>query len=208
MSERNLFRMLFAPGFSTATTVTNLSGRGVGLDVVMQSIESLRGSIVIDSEPGLGTTFTIRLPLTLAIIDGLQVRTEDEVYVIPLGQVQECVELTEASRRERDGSRLLDLRGETVPYINLREWFEIPGMRPAIEQVIIATVDKTRVGIVVDDVVGEYQTVIKTLGRIYRHVEGISGATVRGDGSISLILDIPGLVRSVTEQGRQAHYDR
>jgi two-component system chemotaxis sensor kinase CheA len=169
------------------------------MDVVRQAIESLRGSIIIDSEPGVGTSMTIKLPLTLAIIDGLQVRTEEEIYVIPLTQVQECVELMNGHLREKDGSRLLDLRGEIVPYVNLREWFDIPGIRPALEQVIITTVDKKRVGIVVDDVVGEHQTVIKTLGRIYRDVEGISGATVLGDGSVSLILDIPDLIHSVTE---------
>lgn len=201
VSERELFRLLFTPGFSTAEEVTSLSGRGVGMDVVQQAIESLRGSIVVDSKLGVGTNIAIRLPLTLAIIDGLQVRTEDETYVIPLTQVEECVELVNGQRREQDGCRILDLRGEIVPYVNLREWFEIPGVRPVMEQVVIATVDKRRVGIVVDDVIGEYQTVIKTLGRIYRDVEGISGATVRGDGSIALILDVPGLVRSVAEQG-------
>lgn len=201
MGERDLFRLLFEPGFSTAGKITSVSGRGVGLDVVGQAIDSLRGSIDISSVPGRGTAIAVRLPLTLAIIDGLQVRTGSEYYVMPLNMVQECIELTRDQRREAEGRRLLDMRGEIVPYVNLREWFQISGKRPDIEHVVVTRVEKRRVGFVVDEVVGEHQTVIKTLGRVYRNVEGISGATIRGDGSIALILDVPGVVRSLAQAG-------
>ncbi|MDD3310821.1 chemotaxis protein CheA [Pseudodesulfovibrio sp.] len=202
MSEKELLKLIFEPGFSTAKTVTNVSGRGVGMDVVKRAIDSLRGSIDIDSKPGKGTTLTIRLPLTLAIIDGLQVKVEDGFYVIPLSLVEECVELSRKDVEEDSDQRILHLRGEIVPYIHLREWFGIEGENPPIEQIVITGVEGSRVGIVVDTVIGEHQTVIKSLGRVYKDVEGLSGATIKGDGSIALILDIPSLVRRVIAESR------
>ncbi|QGY41364.1 chemotaxis protein CheA [Pseudodesulfovibrio cashew] len=203
MSEKDLLKLIFEPGFSTAKEVTNVSGRGVGMDVVKRAIDSLRGTIDIDSKPGAGTTITIRLPLTLAIIDGLQVRVEDEYYVIPLSLVEECVELARQEVDENDsGQRILHLRGEIVPYIHIRDWFGIEGDNPPIEQIVITGVEGSRVGIVVDTVIGEHQTVIKSLSRVYKDVEGISGATIKGDGSIALILDIPSLVRRVIAESR------
>lgn len=199
LSEKDIFNLIFAPGFSTAKAVTSVSGRGVGMDVVKQAIDSLRGSIDIVSQKGSGTTITIKLPLTLAIIDGLQVQVEDEFYVIPLSLVEECVELIGAKGNGRREQRIIHLRGEVVPYIRMREWFTIAGTAPEIEQVVITSQGDNRVGIVVDHVIGEHQTVIKSLGRVYREVEGISGATIKGDGSMALILDIPRLVRSVLE---------
>lgn len=201
LTEKELLKQIFEPGFSTAKEVTNVSGRGVGMDVVKRAIDSLRGSIDIDSKPGKGTTITIRLPLTLAIIDGLQVRVEDEYYVIPLSLVEECVELSRSEVEESDsGQRILHLRGEIVPYIHIRDWFGIEGDNPPIEQIVITGVEGSRVGIVVDTVIGEHQTVIKSLSRVYKDVEGISGATIKGDGSIALILDIPSLVRRVVAE--------
>lgn len=196
-TDKELLKLIFEPGFSTAKEVTNVSGRGVGMDVVKRAIDSLRGTIDIDSIPGKGTTITIRLPLTLAIIDGLQVQVGNEFYVIPLSLVEECVELAAADVDQESGQRILQLRGDIVPYIHLREWFAVEGENPPIEQIVITGVEGSRVGIVVDTVIGEHQTVIKSLSRVYKDVEGISGATIKGDGSIALILDVPSLVRRV-----------
>jgi len=197
LPDKEILKLIFLPGFSTAATVTSISGRGVGMDVVHRAIDSLRGVIEISSELGHGTTITIRLPLTLAIIEGLQVQVGDGFFVIPLSLVEECVELHQKDVDPSGRKRIINLRGELVPYINLRRWFEIEGESPEIEQIVITGVEGRRVGIVVDHVIGEHQTVIKSLGRVYRDVEGISGATIKGDGSLALILDVPRLVRSV-----------
>ncbi len=200
ISDRELGKIIFEPGFSMAKEVTSLSGRGVGMDVVKRAIESLRGTVDVDSKVGHGMVITVRLPLTLAIIDGLQIRTGKEYYVIPLSLVEECVELVNGQEIEEGGRRILDLRGEIVPYLKLREWFQVPGSRPDIEQVVVTRVNGSRIGIVVDDVIGEHQTVIKTLGKVYHDVEGVSGATIKGDGSIALILDVPGFLRQIKTQ--------
>lgn len=199
LSEKECFNLIFLPGFSTAEQVTNVSGRGVGMDVVKRGIDSLRGSVVVDSELGKGSTITIRLPLTLAIIDGLQVQVGDEFYVVPLSLVEECVELIRKEKQEERGreQRIVNLRGEIVPYIRLREWFCVDGQPPPIEQIVVARVDAGSVGIVVDHVIGEHQTVIKSLGRVFKDVQGISGATIKGDGSMALILDVPKIVETV-----------
>jgi len=203
LTEKDLFKLIFEPGFSTAKEVTSVSGRGVGMDVVKRAIDSLRGTIDIDSKLGKGTTITIRLPLTLAIIDGLQVQVEEGYYVIPLSLVEECVELTNSEVDDDDsGQRILHLRGDIVPYIHLRDVFGIEGESPPIEQIVITGVEGSRIGIVVDTVIGEHQTVIKSLSRVYKDVEGLSGATIKGDGSIALILDIPSLVRRVVAESK------
>jgi len=181
------------PGFSTAETVSNVSGRGVGMDVVKRSIEELRGSVFIQSDVGQGATITIKLPLTLAIIDGLQVVVGDEYFVMPLSLVEECVELIRSEQRDSN-EQIVNLRGDIVPYIRLGEWFEVPGERPSIEQIVVVRVAGNRVGIVVDNVIGEHQTVIKSLGKFYKNVPGISGATIKGDGTMALILDVPQLI--------------
>ncbi|WP_319466588.1 chemotaxis protein CheA [uncultured Pseudodesulfovibrio sp.] len=201
-TEKELLKLIFEPGFSTAKEVTSVSGRGVGMDVVKRAIDSLRGTIDIDSFPGKGTTITIRLPLTLAIIDGLQVQVADGFYVIPLSLVEECVELANDDVDDESGQRILHLRGEIVPYIHLRDWFGIEGDSPPIEQIVITGVEGSRIGIVVDTVIGEHQTVIKSLSRVYKDVEGLSGATIKGDGSIALILDVPSLVRRVVAESK------
>lgn len=201
LTNKELFKLIFEPGFSTAEKITNVSGRGVGMDVVKRAIDSLRGTIDIDSIIDKGTTITVRLPLTLAIIDGLQVQVSNEFYVVPLSLVEECVELNSSEIEEGEGGqRLLHLRGEIVPYIHLREFFMVEGESPPIEQIVITGVEGSRVGIVVDTVIGEHQTVIKSLSRVYKDVEGISGATIKGDGSIALILDVPRLVRRVVAE--------
>lgn len=196
LTEQEALKLIFHPGFSMAAKVTNISGRGVGMDVVHRAIESLRGVIEIQSTQGQGTTITIRLPLTLAIIEGLQVQVAGGFFVIPLSLVEECVELHGKDVDPTRKQQIINLRGELVPYIHLRSWFEMDGKPPAIEQIVITGVEGQRVGIVVDQVIGEHQTVIKSLGSVYRNVEGISGATIKGDGTLALILDVPRLVRS------------
>jgi len=200
ISDQEALKLIFLPGFSTAAKVTSISGRGVGMDVVHRAIDSLRGAIEIKSELGHGTTITIRLPLTLAIIEGLQVQVGDGFFVIPLSLVEECVELHQQDVDPSGRKRIINLRGELVPYISLRRWFDIEGDAPEIEQIVITGIEGRRIGIVVDHVIGEHQTVIKSLGRVYRDVEGISGATIKGDGSLALILDVPRLVRSVVSE--------
>jgi len=201
LPEKECYNLLFLPGFSTAKKVTNVSGRGVGMDVVKRSIDSLRGSVVVDSELGRGTTITIKLPLTLAIIDGLQLQVGDEFFVIPLTLVEECVELLHKDRKSgSQEQRIINLRGEMVPYIRIRDWFQAPGSAPDIEQVVIVGIDGERMGIVVDNVIGEHQTVIKTLGKMYKNIKGISGATIKGDGSMALILDVQSLVEGISHK--------
>ncbi len=202
---REVYNLIFLPGFSTARAVTNVSGRGVGMDVVKRAIEGLRGSVEIDSVPGRGASVSVRLPLTLAIIDGLQVQVGAEYYVVPLELVEECVERTRSGDRAEPG--VLRLRGEAVPCLRLRRAFAIAGEPPAIEPIVVATVDGERVGLVVDRVVGEHQTVIKGLGPLYRDIVEFSGATIRGDGRMALILDVAALVRRAAgEDGGRASF--
>jgi len=199
---RETLELIFLPGFSTAQTVSSVSGRGVGMDVVKRVVNTMRGSIDIESEFGNGSVATIRLPLTLAIIDGLQVRVGDQGYVMPLDVVEECVELNRADLGSDGRGRIINLRGEVVPFISLREWFCFSGASPAIEQVVVLRVEGYRLGMVVDHVVGEHQTVIKSLGPVFRKLEGFSGATIQGDGTMSLILDVKRIVRMALGEHR------
>ncbi len=196
LSDKELFNLIFAPGFSTAKTVSSVSGRGVGMDVVKRAIEALRGSIDITSVRGEGTRITVKIPLTLAIIESLLVKIGNDSFMMPLALVDECVELTREDVAAAHGRNLAHVRDQLVPYIPLREHFAIPGAPPEIEQIVITQVNGVRVGFVVDHVIGEHQTVIKSLGRAYKDTEGISGATILGDGSVALILDIPQLVQA------------
>jgi two-component system, chemotaxis family, sensor kinase CheA len=189
-SDKEIFNFIFAAGFSTAKKVTSVSGRGVGMDVVKKNVESLRGSIDIQSRFGHGTTITLKLPLTLAIIDGLLVKIQGEFFVLPLSQVERCVELRGSEHRQAAGRHITTVRGEMVPYIALQELFNIAGSPPEIEQIVIVEVEDRRIGMVVDRVIGEYQTVIKPLGSAYKDVDKISGATILGDGTVALILDV------------------
>ena len=190
MSEKDLFELILTPGFSTAKSISKVSGRGVGMDVVTSSIESFGGTVEIASVRGRGTTITLKLPLTLAIIDGLLVTISDEFFVIPLNAVVECIELSDEDRRHTHGRNLARVREEIVPYIPLREAFALGGGKPSIEQVVVTEVGERRIGFVVDKVVGQHQTVIKNMGKFLRHVDGVSGATIMGDGTVALILDI------------------
>jgi two-component system chemotaxis sensor kinase CheA len=200
LSEKETFALIFAPGFSTARQITSVSGRGVGMDVVKRSIDALRGTVEVSSQKGVGTTITLKLPLTLAIIDGLLVKVGDGHYVLPLSIVEECVELTREDVVSAHGRHMTYVRGEIVPYIRLRERFLVGGHAPDMEQIVITESSGGKVGFVVDKVVGEHQTVIKTMGRMYNKVDVISGATILGDGTVALIMDVSKLVESVEMQ--------
>jgi two-component system, chemotaxis family, sensor kinase CheA len=207
LSQSELFGLIFLPGFSTAKVVSNVSGRGVGMDVVKRSIDALRGSIEIESQRGVGTTMRITLPLTLAIIEGLLVGVGDASYVLPMSLVEECVELTRDDVERSHGNQVTPVRGELVPYLRLRDWFQVPGEEPPIEQITIVTAGGLRFGLVVDRVIGQHQTVIKALGAVYAGVKGISGATILGDGTVALIVDVPALLRVVSDQSAGARLD-
>ncbi len=197
LSDEELLRLLFQAGFSTAEKVSDLSGRGVGLDVVKRNIESLRGSVELLSEEGKGTSLTIRLPLTLAIIDGFSVAVGTEHFIIPSDYVTECAELAPEAR-DSEGSGILNLRGHAVPYVRLRESFHVAGQAPDRENVVIVKVGNFDAGIAVDRLLGGMQAVIKPLGKAFRAVPGIAGSTILDDGRVGLIVDVPRLLQEVT----------
>lgn len=196
LTEQELNHLIFAPGFSTAKEVTALSGRGVGMDVVKRTIDGLRGTIDVTTTQGHGSTFTLRLPLTLAIIDGMLVRVGDGRYTIPLAAVEECVELPEGIEANAKGRNFLDIRGSLVPYLRLREVFGLKGEADAHQKVVIVSSGEGRVGLVVDQIIGNNQTVIKQLSKLHSGIKSFSGATILGDGSVALILDTAHLVAS------------
>lgn len=205
LSEREIFSLIFAPGFSTAKAITNVSGRGVGMDVVKRQIEALRGSIQIDSKPGQGTTISLTLPLTLAIIDGLLVEVEKDQFIIPMSSVTESVELSAAERRANNGRNVFAVRGQLIPYIDLRGSFALHGQAPEMEKIVIVRHQDQRVGLTVDRVIGSHQTVIQNLGRFFRDTHVVSGATITGDGRVALILDIAGLVQFANQNCQPKH---
>ncbi|WP_332468346.1 chemotaxis protein CheA [Cystobacter fuscus] len=193
-----LLRLILAPGFSTAERITELSGRGVGMDVVKRNVEALRGTVSVDSTPGQGTTFSLRLPLTLSIIEGFNVAVGAETYVIPLQNVLECVELPSAeSRPGRTG--VFSLRGSALPYLRLREHFGLGGSTPARENLVVIGHERGLAGLAVDTLLGQGQTVIKPLGRFCQGLPGLSGSTLLGDGRVALILDVPALLHQVLQ---------
>jgi two-component system chemotaxis sensor kinase CheA len=196
ISDQELFNLVFKAGFSTAERVTDLSGRGVGMDVVRRNIELLRGNIEIQSTEGKGTTITLRLPLTLAIIDGFSVVTNNETYVIPLETISECVELP-ADQISSEAVGVLSLRGEPLPYVRLREVFGKPERRPERENIVVVHCEGGYAGIAVETLLGECQAIIKPLNRLFRDVPGVSGSTILDDGRVALILDVSTLLREV-----------
>jgi two-component system chemotaxis sensor kinase CheA len=210
LTEAEIHALILSPGFSTARTITGVSGRGVGMDVVRQRVEALRGTLHVASRPGVGTTVTLRLPLTLAIIDGLLVRVGQAFFVLPLANSLECIELTRQDIANANGRHIANVRGELIPYVRLREHFAIRSERPEREQIMIAETEDGRCGFVVDEVLGDHQTVIKNLGQFYRHVQFISGATILGDGTLALILDpdrvIQDVLRSRSEGAAAEHF--
>jgi two-component system chemotaxis sensor kinase CheA len=245
LSDQEIYDLIFEAGFSTVEQVSNLSGRGVGMDVVRRNITALRGTVEIDSTEGVGTTMRIRLPLTLAIIDGFLVGVSDSSFVVPLDMVVECVELSPEETEASHGRDHLNLRGEVLPYIRLKQLFDIAELQAAVfdpeaddsfdigntrpgsglstailtaegaaalardpelayllhpvkrENVVVVQYAGHRSGLVVDNLLGEYQTVIRPLGQVFNGMEGISGFTILGSGHVALILDVPGLVRRV-----------
>jgi two-component system chemotaxis sensor kinase CheA len=197
LSDREVYDIIFEPGFSTAAQISNLSGRGVGMDVVKRSITDLRGTVEVESREGAGTTIRIRLPLTLAIIDGFLVGVGKSVFVVPLDMVEECIELTPAAREETKGRDFVNLRGKVLPFIQARKLFGIEDVRGRRENILVVRYAGQRAGLVVDELMGEAQTVIKPLGKLFRTVKGIGGSTILGDGRVALILDVPGLLQHV-----------
>jgi len=197
LTDQDLYQLIFEPGFSTAETITDISGRGVGMDVVRRNIEALRGSLAIDSQPGRGTTITIRLPLTLAIIDGFGVGVGDEAYVIPMHTVLECLQRPTEEQHQGNRFGVINLRGEPLPYVCLRDWFDIPGPRPNRENIVVVEVDCMKAGLAVDSLFGARQTVIKPLGEKFKDVRGIAGSAILGNGRVALIVDVQGLLRDV-----------
>ncbi|NPD27196.1 chemotaxis protein CheA [Corallococcus exiguus] len=194
LRDDELLRLIFEPGFSTATEVTELSGRGVGMDVVRRDIEALRGSVSIQSQEGQGTTLTLRLPLTLAVIQGFAMGVGDQVYVVPIEGVQECMEVP-AHERTAEASGVLSLRGQPLPFLRLRQVFSLGGSTPARENVVVLKHPDGVIGLAVDELQGEGQRVIRPLGRLFQGIPGISGSTILGDGRVGLLLDTPALVR-------------
>lgn len=195
LNDHELFRLILEPGFSTASEVTEFSGRGVGMDVVRRNVEALRGVISIESRAGVGTTITIRLPLTLAIIRGFAVGVNEETYIMPLDAVIECIELP------RDGSEafasrgVINLRGQALPFVRLRDCFRLGGQPTERENVLVLRYHDQRVGLVVDRLFGENQTVIKPLSRTLGELPGVSGSAILGNGRVALILEVEGLLR-------------
>lgn len=195
LTDQEIYNLIFEAGFSTADQVSNLSGRGVGMDVVRRNIQALRGTVELDSKLGVGTTVRIRLPLTLAIIDGFLVGVGGSAYVVPLASVLECIELSEADRQALAQRAYVNLRGEVLPFVRLRDHFEASGNSSRRENVVVVQYGGHKAGLVVDTLMGEYQTVIKPLGKVFSRIKGISGSTILGTGEVALILDVPSLIQ-------------
>lgn len=195
-SDYDIYQYIFLPGFSTASEISNISGRGVGMDVVKKNIESLRGTVVLESEKGEGTTIRIHLPLTLAIIDGFMVKLAESYYVLPLDMVTECTEVSLEELDSKEGGNYINLRGDVLPFMKMREFFKETGEEPVKQKVIVVEYARKKVGLVVDDLIGEFQTVIKPLGKIFSSLQWISGSTILGTGEVAYILDIPKLIKS------------
>ena len=198
-TDQEIYNLIFEPGFSTAQAVTNLSGRGVGMDVVKRNITLLRGTVDLDSQPGKGTVVRIRLPLTLAIINGFLVGIGQSTYVIPLDMVQECIELSEDDGLASREQGYLDLRGEVLPLVYLRDHFSHEGPAARRQNVVVVRYAELKAGLVVDDLLGEFQTVIKPLGKLFGALRGISGSTILGSGAVALILDVPALLTQIAQ---------
>ena len=195
LDDEELARIVLEPGFSTAERVTELSGRGVGMDVVRRNVEALRGSVAIESERGRGTSVTIRVPLTLAIIQGFKVGIGDEVYILPLDAVVECLELPAAHTAAPTECGVVNLRDKPLPYLRLREHFGLDGTRPARENVVVVQHGTQTAGVVVEELHGESSTVIKPLGAMFKGIPGVAGSSILGNGRVALILDVAGLLR-------------
>ncbi|MGV8937952.1 MAG: chemotaxis protein CheA [Allorhizobium sp.] len=203
LGDQELLQMIFQPGFSTAEQITSLSGRGVGMDVVKKTVDALRGTIDVVSLPGQGSEISLRIPLTLAIIDGLLIRVGNGSYVIPLAAVEECIELSQEDDMRSRGRSFISLRDNLVPYIRLRELFNTGTKPDPFQKIVVISTGSERVGLVVDQIIGDHQTVIKSMSKLHHDVATFSGATILGDGSVALILDVIHLVVSGQQQEAQ-----
>jgi len=195
LSDQDVYRLILAPGFSTAEKVTNLSGRGVGMDVVRSNIEALRGTLDIESVPGQSTTMRLCLPLTLAIIDGFHVGVGSSHFIIPLDMVVECIELPP----DIGDAEYFEQRGEPLPFIRLRDVFHEEGPAHPRPRIIVVRFGSRRAGLVVDRIYGKCQTVIKPLGPLFTEVPAVSGSTIIGNGDVGMILDVPALIRHCSD---------
>jgi two-component system chemotaxis sensor kinase CheA len=196
LTDSEIYNLIFEAGFSTAEKITNLSGRGVGMDVVKRNIQALRGSVDVGSREGQGTTVTVRLPLTLAIIDGFLVQVGSSVFVIPLDMIEECIEYA-----TEPGQDYTNLRGQVLPLVRLRQLFRIDGTATRRESIVVLKFGNSRAGLVVDTLLGEFQTVIKPLNPMFSEVKCISGSTILGSGEVALILDVSALMHTVAGKG-------
>ena len=197
LSDKEIYNLIFAAGLSTATVVSDVSGRGVGMDVVRRNIEELKGSVDVDSTLGKGSKITVRLPLTLAIIDGFLVQAGDTKYIIPLEMVQECIELTASHKSKMKDNEFINLRGAILPLLDSSQYFETQNVETDRENIIIINSVNQRAGLIVNELHGEFQTVIKPLGDVFEKVPWVSGGTILGNGEVALILDVPMLLKSV-----------
>ncbi|MFM2057957.1 MAG: histidine kinase, CheA [Pseudomonadota bacterium] len=207
LSDDEIYQLIFLPGFSTAEQVTNLSGRGVGMDVVKRNVESLRGQIRVASTPGRGALMQIRLPLTLAIIDGFLTSVGGVSYVLPLDMVAECLEVPpECAEHPELIAGHFDLRGEVLPYLDIGRFYRHTPPASGRRSLVLVRDGASRIGLIVDRLLGEHQTVIKPLGQVFEHIRGLAGSTILGSGEVALILDVPGLVAQVIAlRGRSSH---
>jgi two-component system chemotaxis sensor kinase CheA len=205
LSDPEIYQLIFEPGFTTASQVSDMSGRGVGMDVVRRNIQALRGNVHAASQAGMGTTVRIRLPLTLAIIEGFGVGVGEETYVIPVDQVIECVELPKEDQENARKDGVLQLRNEPLPFIHLKDHFGLSGERGARQSVVVVQHETSRAGLAVNELYGATQTVIKPLPAIFKDVPGVSGSAILGNGRVALILDIPALFRDFRLQEAQAN---
>lgn len=201
LTDHEIYQLVFESGLSTTAHVSNLSGRGVGMDVVRRNVQALRGNVSISSRPGHGSTVHLRFPLTLAIIDGFAVEVSGNTYVIPLDQVVECVELPAEERNLDYGMGVLQLRGEPVPYLQLRDYFQLSGACASRQNVIVVQHDARRAGLVVDVLRGATQTIIKPLAHLFKDLPGVSSSAILGSGRVALILDVPALLRTFEAEG-------
>jgi len=206
--DRHIFNLIFEPGFSTAEVTTDISGRGVGMDVVKRNIEKLRGSIDIESVPGAGTTVILTIPLTLAIIDGFMVELGGGLFIINLSNVRECLDFSNVSRADGDGQFVINLRGDLIPCVDLRTVFKMNSDTQEYPHIVITEIDSIRYGFLVDKVIGKYQTVVKPLARGSQNRDMIAGATILGDGSVALILDASAIVKDMisSAEGNKSNY--
>jgi len=203
LSDHEVDQLICAPGFSTADQVTDISGRGVGMDVVKRSIESLRGQMQLASEWGRGTTTQIRLPLTLAIIDGFLTSVGSTYYVLPMEIVSECIDVPpECAENPDSGVGYFNLRGEVLPYFDIALLHKVQSAPGGRRSLVVARDGSTRIGLIVDKLHGEYQTVIKPLSSLFRHLRAIAGSTILGSGDVALVVDVPALVSYAIEATR------